>query len=152
MVSSPYVLFRREAYLFEQRCGYHQPFKMHRQPMPPNGLRITRHRGALHKMASKSRRSCAPKAVGLHTHVGQLFRDKRAATCAYSAPLARCPILEPIQYLPLQGIDSLDVRKVFGTVLAERSRGHLKDEGTEQDEALGSGWELRRQLAPALFR
>jgi hypothetical protein len=34
--------------------------------MPPNVLRISRRRGALHEMPSKTARSRAPKAVGLH--------------------------------------------------------------------------------------
>jgi hypothetical protein len=61
-------------------------------------------------------------------------------------------MLESHQYLPLQCIDRLDVRKVFGAVVIERTWGHVEDEGTEQDEALSSGWELRCQLTPALFR
>ena len=61
-------------------------------------------------------------------------------------------MLQLFQYLAFQCIDRLDVRKVFGTVLTERTRGHLKDEGSKEDEAFGSGWELCRQFAPALFR
>jgi hypothetical protein len=40
---------------------------------PPNALRISRRRGAPHKKAPKKPRSRAPKAVGLHAHVGWRF-------------------------------------------------------------------------------
>ena len=68
-----------------------------------------------------------------------------------TAPLAGCTTLKSHQHLPFQCINSLDIGKVFRTVLAERAWWHVEHVRSKKDEALGGGWELRRQCTPALF-